>query len=226
MDDPLALRKLLTEHAYARGMYTWRLPEQVKRVQEIDRVLQVIRLPSLILEQLRFRLDDGTKRNQGKKKFHEYERGYEILKKRLHQLDRQFEEIQESKRKLERQATECNTAWGGSITYYSLRNLELELHNLKCKFVQKLRELNCWQKEILLRVAYLENLLVVWLLTLYAVHVEDAHQGGFRNFVLDSWWLEFWEIVLLAAGDVERNPGPRQITEEELAKVSDTPIGK
>ena len=28
------------------------------------------------------------------------------------------------------------------------------------------------------------------------------------------------------AGDVERNPGPRQITDEELAKVSDIPIGK
>ena len=55
---------------------------------------------------------------------------------------------------------------------------------------------------------------------------EESHRGGFRNLLLDGWWLEFWEIILLAAGDVERNPGPRQITDEELAKVSDIPIGK
>ena len=55
---------------------------------------------------------------------------------------------------------------------------------------------------------------------------EESHQGGFRNLLLDGWWLEFWEIILLAAGDVERNPGPRQITDEQLAKVSDRAIGK
>lgn len=55
---------------------------------------------------------------------------------------------------------------------------------------------------------------------------EDAHQGGFRNLLLDGWWLEFWEIVLLAAGNIERNPGPRIITDQELAKVSDRPVGK
>ena len=76
--------------------------EIIKREQELKRELQVIRLP-LVLEQLRFRLDDGAKRNQGKKKFHEHERGYEILKKTLHQLDCEFEEIQESKWKLERE---------------------------------------------------------------------------------------------------------------------------
>ena len=41
---------------------------------------------------------------------------------------------------------------------------------------------------------------------------EESHRGGFRNLVLDGWWLEFWEIILLSAGDVERNPGPRQMT--------------
>ena len=41
---------------------------------------------------------------------------------------------------------------------------------------------------------------------------EDSQRGGFRNLLLDGWWLEFWEIILLAAGDVERNPGPRRIT--------------
>lgn len=50
-------------------------------------------------------------------------------------------------------------------------------------------------------------------------------RGGFRN-LLDGWWLEFWEIILLAAGDVERNPGPKQITDEELAKISDRFVGK
>ena len=41
---------------------------------------------------------------------------------------------------------------------------------------------------------------------------EDSQRGGFRNLLLDGWWLEFWEIILLAAGDVERNPGPRRMT--------------
>ena len=36
--------------------------------------------------------------------------------------------------------------------------------------------------------------------------------GGSRNVLLDGWWLEFWEIILLAAGDVERNPGPTFMT--------------
>ena len=108
-----------------------------------------------------------------------------------------------------------------------LSQFERKLHDLKDKFEQKLQEVDCRQQEILLRVAYLDSLLDIWLLVLYAVYAEDAsHQGGFRNLVLDGWWLEFWEIILLAAGDVERNPGPRQITDEQLAKVSDTPIGE
>ena len=41
---------------------------------------------------------------------------------------------------------------------------------------------------------------------------EGGWQGGFRNLLLDGWWLEFWEIILFVAGDVERNPGPRQMT--------------
>ena len=191
------------------------------RVHEVKCELQAIRLPSLILEQLRSRLDDGTKRNQGKRKLHGYERGYDILKERLHQLKRQFEEIQESKWKLEREADECRR-W--SVRWH-VRAIEPKLYFLKCEFMQKLRELNRWQKEILLKVAYLDSLLV-WLLVLYAVHAEDAHEGGGFKNLLDGWWLEFWEIVLLAAGDVERNPGPRQITDDQLAGVSDTPIGK
>ena len=54
--------------------------------------------------------------------------------------------------------------------------------------------------------------LLVWLSWIASHLIEDAHRGGFRNLLLDGWWLEFWEIILLAAGDVERNPGPRQIT--------------
>ena len=54
--------------------------------------------------------------------------------------------------------------------------------------------------------------LLVWLSWITSHLIEDAHRGGFRNLLLDGWWLEFWEIILLVAGDVERNPGPRQIT--------------
>ena len=35
--------------------------------------------------------------------------------------------------------------------------------------------------------------------------------GGLRNLLLDGWWLEFWDVVLLTDGDVERNPGPRRL---------------
>ena len=45
-----------------------------------------------------------------------------------------------------------------------------------------------------------------WLLTL------GTNRGGSKNLLLDGWWLEFWEIILLAAGDVERNPGPTFMT--------------
>lgn len=41
---------------------------------------------------------------------------------------------------------------------------------------------------------------------------EGACCGGCGNLLLDVWWLEFWEIILLTAGDMERNPGPRRIT--------------
>ena len=53
------------------------------------------------------------------------------------------------------------------------------------------------------------KLLIRWL-SVYLF--KEGHRGGFRNLLLDGWWLEFWEIILLAAGDVERNPGPRQMT--------------
>ena len=178
---------------------------RLKREQEIKRE-QKIRRKELCKEEsmrmqelrLRLRLDDGTKRNQGKRKFQQ------ILKKRLHRLEHEFEEIQESKRTIK---------WSEWFFIFI--------------YEQKLQELDCRQQEILFRAAYLDGLLV-WLLVLCAVHVEDAsHQGGgFRNLILDGWWLEFWEIVLLAAGDVESNPGPRQITDEELIQISDTPIGK
>ena len=54
--------------------------------------------------------------------------------------------------------------------------------------------------------------LLVWSLWITNYLFESACCGGFGNLLLDAWWLEFWEIVLLVAGDVERNPGPRQIT--------------
>ena len=58
--------------------------------------------------------------------------------------------------------------------------------------------------------------LLVWLFQVYLS--EESHRGGLRNLLLDGWWLEFWEIILLAGGDVERNPGPRQITGESAMR--------
>ena len=71
-----------------------------------------------------------------------------------------------------------------------------------------------------------DNLLQLFVRLLRLYTAENDHRGGFRNLLLDGWWLEFWEIILLAAGDVERHPGPGQITDEELTQVSDRLIGK
>ena len=55
----------------------------------------------------------------------------------------------------------------------------------------------------------LQQQLIAWLV----IHLsEDDDRGSFRNLLLDGWWLEFWELILLMAGDVERNPGPRRMT--------------
>ena len=203
-----------------------------ERVQERT-ASGAIKLLELLLKQVQFCLDDGwTERKQGKKKFHNE---YETFKKILHQLDRQFEGIQESKQILEREIQEFRQQFEREISVRSRRTLELlkfgielnSLYHLNHEFEQKLWQFKRCRKKILLRVTYLDSQFLVWLLVLCAVHAEDAHEGGgFRNLALDSWWLEFWEIVLLAAGDVERNPGPRQITDEELAKISHTAIGK
>ena len=94
--------------------------------------------------------------------------------------------------------------------------------------IQELEGLYKWihMEDLIISQEEVDRLLrlFVWWISLYTT--EDARRGGFRNLLLDGWWLEFWEIILLAAGDVERNPGPRQITDEELAKVSDRPIGR
>jgi hypothetical protein len=185
-------------------------------VQEIKCKLQ------LSLKYLLFGLDAEIKRIHAGGKFHEQERGYEILKERLHQLDSEIEENF-------KQILELDLSYDFSPSWWQSYCLKYKLEH-----AQKLQELTCQlngienerQKIILLRVEYLESVLE-WLLMHCAVHVEDAaHQGGFRNLLLDGWWLEFWEIVLLAAGDVERNPGPRQITDEQLIQVSDIPISK
>ena len=44
----------------------------------------------------------------------------------------------------------------------------------------------------------------------------DGCQG---NLLLDGWWLEFWGLLLLAAGDIERNPGP--ITGSQTSLIPD-----
>ena len=94
-----------------------------------------------------------------------------------------------------------------------------ELRSLYQWICQEDKEISLEELEYLL-----QTLLSSFWLSVYLS--EESHQGGFRNLLLDGWWLEFWEIILLAAGDVEKNPGPRQITDEELVKVSDRPIGK
>ena len=69
--------------------------------------------------------------------------------------------------------------------------------------------------ELLRQMEYeslLQQLLLLFVCLLSIYFSEADPQGGFRNLLLDGWWLEFWEIILLAAGDVERNPGPRQMT--------------
>ena len=58
----------------------------------------------------------------------------------------------------------------------------------------------------------LQQLLLLFACLLSLFLSEADSQGGFRNLLLDGWWLEFWEIILLAAGDVERNPGPTFMT--------------
>ena len=88
-----------------------------------------------------------------------------------------------------------------------------------------LRRLNQWihEEDQMFSIDCLLRLLLWWL---SAYLSEDARRGGFRNLLLDGWWLEFWEIILLAAGDVERNPGPSPLTDTQLAKVSDRVLGK
>jgi flagellar motility protein MotE (MotC chaperone) len=197
---------------------------------KIDERMQEIKKESLD----HWYLDEGIRRNRRKR------RTLTRLKKMLHQLERECEEtlksIWESESKVQ------NLEWRLQAHKQHEPQVQQRLHNLRCEFEQKLQKLNCdlkevycqlreikWQRqefEDLLRIAYVHlESLFVRLVTLFD-EVDAAHQDGFRNFLLDGWWLEFWEIILLAAGDVERNPGPRQITGEELAEVSDTPIGK
>ena len=91
-------------------------------------------------------------------------------------------------------------------------------HKLKCKLNFEIRERMKLQGPL---EAYkrLLQLLLEWL----SVYLSEGgdRRGGFRNLLLDGWWLEFWEIILLAAGDVERNPGPRRMsgTDGEYAIV-------
>ena len=68
---------------------------------------------------------------------------------------------------------------------------------------------------------YKSLLLRLFLCLLSIIYLSEADpQLGFRNRLLDGWWLEFWETILLAAGDVERNPGPRRMI--GMTKVTET----
>ena len=126
-----------------------RIERHERREQEIKRGLQEIKSPSLILEQLRFRLDDRAKLINRRKNF--------LKKSQVHEYERWYE-------------------------------LEQKFHNLMLEFELDFILLDCQRQEILLKVAYLDSLLI-WLLVLCEVHAEDAaHQGGgFRNLVLENW---------------------------------------
>ena len=59
-----------------------------------------------------------------------------------------------------------------------------------------------------LRSLYLDHLVQLLVLWVEGYLSEDGCQGTSNDLLLDAWWLEFWELILLAAGDIERNPGP------------------
>ena len=82
-----------------------------------------------------------------------------------------------------------------------MRQLNLELARL-----EKQERL----KRLLEEYKHLLQQLVEWLMVYLS---EDGGRGsGLSHLLLDAWWLEFWELILLASGDVERNPGPRRMT--------------
>jgi hypothetical protein len=106
---------------------------------------------------------------------------------------------------------------GGLLDYYRKYHhavIEVTLSRI-ADLLQDVRSLYQWireqDKEISQEEAlkYLLHTLISFWLSVYLF--QESHQRGFRNLLLDGWWLEFWEIILLAAGDVERNPGPRQL---------------
>ena len=109
-----------------------------------------------------------------------------------------------------------------NIVCASYNHLQLQkIGDLKCELISLYQWIHEEDQIIFQEAIHHLLRLLVWCLRLYTI--EDTHRGGFRNLLLDSWWLEFWEIILLAAGDVERHPGP---TDELLTQVSDRPIGK
>ena len=103
----------------------------------------------------------------------------------------------------------------------TVKNLQATIGDMICN----LRSLYRWihKEDQMVSQEAIDCLLQLLLLWLSAYLSEDARRGGFRNLLLDGWWLE---IILLAAGDVERNPGPRQITDAQLVKVDNRVLSK
>ena len=54
---------------------------------------------------------------------------------------------------------------------------------------------------------------------LFGVCIASGSSSKKRLLLHDSW-LEMWIIILSLACDVEKNPGPRQVTGKQLALVS------
>ena len=109
--------------------------------------------------------------------------------------------------------------------YDSRQQTVKHLHAMCDDLRSDLQSLYQWvckeDKEISQELAPVDLLLQLleWLSRITSYLIEDARRGSFRNLLLDGWWLDFWEVILLAAGDVERNPGPRQITGKPVRKI-------
>ena len=76
----------------------------------------------------------------------------------------------------------------------------------RVKYLQTLEErVIIWESLLEFVLKYLRRLELELLLEWLRIYLSLAgyRRGGFRNLLLDGWWLEFWEIILLAAGDVD-----------------------
>ena len=90
-----------------------------------------------------------------------------------------------------------------------VQNLLDRLGLLKQKVVEILRSQLEYRGLLLFQLQ--QQLLFLCFLSI-CVFKSDPSDDIKNNVLLDEWWWKKWEIILLAAGDVERNPGPRRMT--------------